>query len=198
MNTDKSEQMSPARKTPVSRPERDPSREKQTKQGSVMKVKNKKDFGLGLFCILLAIGIAILTMQLKPSLYEGDPGPRMFPMFASVILAVCGIGLLVTQEKEQGAFLTKAQWKSAGKLFSLYIAFVLLLWLFGFIIAVPVVLFVLTFVLSRLSVKDAPLKKRLLMSAVFGIVGGAVLYLAYVVGLDAQMPKGLIFKLLGM
>ena len=44
--------------------------------------------------------------------------------------------------------------------------------------------------------KDAGIKKRLLMSLIFAVVGGAVLYLAYVVGLGARMPKGLILKLL--
>jgi len=34
------------------------------------------------------------------------------------------------------------------------------------------------------------------MSLIFAVVGGAVLYLAYVVGLGAKMPKGLILKLL--
>ena len=161
-----------------------------------MKIKNKKDFGLGVVCVLLAVWITTMTLQLKPSLYEGDPGPRMFPMIGSVLLAVCGICLIVKQDAPGKAFLTLPQWKAAGKLFCIYIAFVLLFWLFGFMIAVPVILFVITFMLSGLSIKDASIKKRLLLSLIFGIVGGAVLYLAYVVGLGAQMPKGFLIKLL--
>jgi len=164
--------------------------------GETMKIKNKKDFGLGVFCVLLAVWITTMTLQLKPSLYEGDPGPRMFPMIGSVILAICGICLIVKQEAAGKVFLTPAQWKAAGKLFSVYIAFVLLFWLFGFVVAVPVILFVITFMLSGLSAKDVGVKKRLLMSLIFAVVGGAVLYLAYVVGLGAKMPKGLILKLL--
>ena len=161
-----------------------------------MKIKNKKDFGLGVICVLLAVWVTTMTLQLKPSLYEGDPGPRMFPMIGSVILAICGICLIVKQDASGKAFLTPAQWKAAGKLFSVYLVFVLLFWLFGFVVAVPVILFVITFMLSGLSAKDAGIKKRLLMSLIFAVVGGAVLYLAYVVGLGAKMPKGLILKLL--
>lgn len=161
-----------------------------------MKIKNKKDFSLGIFCILFAAWIAFMTMQLKVSLYEGDPGPRMFPMIGSVIMALCGIGLLVKQDAPKGAFLTKKQWVSAAKMFSVYLAFVLLLWLLGFVIAVPVTLFVITLMLSRLSAKEATLKHRIVISLIFAIVGGAALYLAYIVGLDARMPSGLVFKLL--
>ena len=161
-----------------------------------MKIKNKKDFGLGVFCVLLAVWIAYLTMQLKPSMYEGDPGPRMFPMIGSVVIALCGIALIIKQGEPGRAFLSAAQWKAAGKLFAVYILFVLLFWAFGFVVAVPLILFIVTFMLSGLSAKDKTIKQRVIMSLIFAIVGGAALYLAYVIGLDAKMPKGVVFKLL--
>ena len=76
------------------------------------------------------------------------------------------------------------------------VGFALMFWLFGFIIAVPISLFIITFMLSKLSVKDATVKHRLIISLIYGVVGGAVLYLAYVVGLKTQMPTGLLFELL--
>ena len=161
-----------------------------------MKIKNKKDFGLGVFTLLFAVWVAYMSMQLKASVYEGDPGPRMFPLIGSVIMAICGIALIVKQGEPGRAFLTGAQWKAAGKLFAVYIVFVALFWAFGFLVAVPAILFVITFMLSGLSAKDAGVKKRLLISLIFGILGGIALYLIYVVGLDAQMPKGYVFKLL--
>ena len=161
-----------------------------------MKIKNKKDFGLGVFCILFAALIAYLSMQLKATGYEGDPGPKMFPMIGSVIMAICGIALIVAPEKEAKVFLTKTQWKAALGLFGVYVLLAVLLWLLGFMFAVPIVLFIVTFMLSKLSVKDATVKHRLLISLIFGVVGGAVLYLAYIVGLKAQMPTGLLIELL--
>lgn len=161
-----------------------------------MKIKNKKDFGLGIFCILFAVFVTSMSMQLKATGYDGDPGPKMFPMIGAVIVAVCGIALIVAPGKPAGAFLTKSQWKSAGLMFGAYVLLILLLYLVGFIGAVPVMLFAITFMLSKLSAKDYSVKKRLIVSAVFGLVGGAVLYLAYVVGLDAKMPAGLVWSLL--
>ena len=161
-----------------------------------MKIKNKKDFGLGVFCILFAALIIYLSMHLKGSGYAGDPGPKLFPIIGSVIMAVCGIALIIAPEKDARTFLSWAQWKAAFGLFGMYVGLALMLWLFGFMIAVPIALFIITFMLSKLSVKDATVGHRLLISLIFGVVGGAVLYLAYVVGLKAQMPAGLLFELL--
>ena len=160
-----------------------------------MKIKNKKDFGLGLFCILLAAFITYMSMGLKATGYEGDPGPKMFPMIGAVIIAVCGIGVIVAPEKEEKKFMTKEQWKSTGKLFAMYVAFALLFWLFGFIVAVPIVLFIVTYMLSSLSMADKTKKQRLIVSAIYGVLGGAALYLIYVVLLDASMPKAFISQL---
>ena len=161
-----------------------------------MKIKNKKDFGLGVFCIVFAALIIYLSLQLKATGYEGDPGPKMFPIIGSVIMAICGIALIIAPEKDAKVFLTKEQWKAAFGLFGMYVALALMLWFFGFMIAVPIVLFIVTFMLSKLSVKDATIKHRLLISVIYGVIGGAVLYLAYVKGLKAQMPTGLLFELL--
>ena len=161
-----------------------------------MRIKNKKDFGLGVFCILFAALIIYLSLQLKATAYEGDPGPKMFPIIGSVIMAVCGIALIIAPEKEEKVFLTWKQWKAAFGLFGMYVGLALLLWLLGFMFAVPVVLFIITFMLSKLSIKDATVKHRLLISLIFGILGGAVLYLAYIKGLKAQMPSGVLIELL--
>ncbi len=161
-----------------------------------MKIRNKKDFVLGIFCILLAAFITYMSMGLKATGYEGDPGPKMFPMIGAVIIAICGIGVIIAPEKNPKQFMTKAQWISAGKLFAMYLVFAVLFWLFGFLVAVPIVLFIVTYMLSSLSMSGKSKKRRLLVSLIYGIVGGAVLYLIYVVALDATMPKGLIFKLL--
>ncbi len=160
-----------------------------------MKIKNKKDFGLGVFCILFAALITYMSLQLKATGYKGDPGPKMFPIIGGVIMAICGIALILAPEKEQKAFLTWSQWKAAFGLFGMYVGLALLLWLLGFIVAVPIVLFIVTFMLSKLSVKDATVKHRLIISLIFGVVGGAVLYLAYVVGLKAQVPTGLLWQI---
>lgn len=161
-----------------------------------MKIKNKKDFGLGVFSIIASAVIIYLSMQLKATNYEGDPGPRMFPIMGAVLMAICGIALIVKPDPAGPRFLTPRQWKSAGKIFLIYIAMVVILYLFGFIVAVPVILFVLTYVLSSLSMADASKKKRLFTSLFYAIVAGALIYVAYVIGLKASLPTGLVWKLL--
>ena len=58
-------------------------------------------------------------------------------------------------------------------MFLVYILIAVMLFLFGFAVAVPIMLFVVTFMLSKLSLKEASLKKRIINSLIFGAVGGA-------------------------
>ena len=155
-----------------------------------MKIRNKKDFGLGVASILIAAFITYMSMGLRATGYEGDPGPKMFPLMGALLMAVCGILVIVKPDNEQKAFLTAVQWRSAGIMFAVYILIAVMLFLFGFAVAVPLMLFVVTFMLSKLSLKDSSRKKRLINSLIFGAVGGAVMYLAYIVGLGAKMPTG--------
>ena len=162
---------------------------------SEVKIKNKKDFGLGVVSILIAAFITYMSVGLRATGYEGDPGPKMFPIMGALLMAVCGILVIINPEKDEKKFLTATQWKSAGIMFLVYILIAVMLFLFGFAVAVPIMLFVVTFMLSKLSLKEASLKKRIINSLIFGAVGGAVMYLAYVVGLGAKMPTGWIWTL---
>ena len=157
--------------------------------------KKVKDRVLGAVSLLISAWITYMSLQLKATAYEGDPGPRMFPLIGAAILAICGIGLIVAPEKGTGQFMTKAQWLAAGKMFLAYIVVVAGLYVFGFMVTVPIMLFVVTFMLSKLSAKDTSTKRRLIVSVIFGLVGGAVLYVLYIVALKAQMPRGVFWNL---
>ncbi|MBQ8307043.1 MAG: tripartite tricarboxylate transporter TctB family protein [Blautia sp.] len=161
-----------------------------------MDEKSKKNRILGVISLGLSIWITYLSLNLKATGYEGDPGPSMFPLIGAVILAACGIAMIVAPGKKEGTFLTKEQWKAGGKMFCMYLLLALLLYLFGFLGAVPVMLFIITYMLSGLSLSDKTPKQRLITSLIFGIVGGIVLYLLYVKVLDAKMPEGIILKML--
>ena len=161
-----------------------------------MKPNSLKNRILGFISLGLSLWITYLSFQLRATAFEGDPGPRMFPLIGAAILAICGIALIVAPGKEEGAFLTKQQWIACGKLFCMYLLLALLLYLFGFLGCVPVMLFLVTFMLSKLSMSEKTLKQRFVTSLIFGIVGGIVLYLLYVKLLDAQMPAGLVFEML--
>jgi len=129
-------------------------------------IKNKKDFGLGVVSVLIAAGITYMSLQLRSSPYVGDPGPRMFPLIGAVIMFICGVALIIKPEKEQKIFMTAKQWKSAGIIFGVYIIATLLYYLLGFAVTLPIIFFVLTFMLSKLSLKDATKKQRIVRSLI--------------------------------
>ena len=71
----------------------------------------------------------------------------------------------------------------------------LLFYLIGFTATVPIILFILTYMLSKVSAPDMPKKKRIIKILIFAIIGGALIYAAYILGLQARLPKGIIWKL---
>lgn len=159
-----------------------------------MKIKNKLDFGLGIGTLLVSLWIIYMTMQLPAAEYQGDPGPKMFPMIGAVIMLICGIGLIIKQDAPGKVFLTKKQWLDAGKIFGIYLFTFFLMYVFGWPVAVFVILFILTFVLSSISMPDASIKKRVITSLIWAVIAGLAVYFIYKVGLKAKLPKGLMNK----
>jgi len=160
-----------------------------------MKNKSKKDMVSGALAVIFSAIIIWLSLQLEDSGYAGDPGPRMFPLIGAVIMGVCGIIQLIKPGKEDKQFLTKKQWADAGIIMLCYIAFAALLYFFGFGVAAPVVLFVLTYLMSSLSMSSATKKKRLITSLIYAVLAGAAVYVVYILLLKARLPKGVFWKL---
>ncbi|MCQ2552421.1 MAG: tripartite tricarboxylate transporter TctB family protein [Clostridia bacterium] len=160
-----------------------------------MNGKSKKDVVAGIIAIICAGIITWLSLQMKASAYSGDPGPKMFPMIGAALMFICGLLLIIKPGPEDKKFLTGTQWKDAGIIFLCYIAFVVLLHFFGFGVAAPVVLFVLTYLMSALSMPDATKKKRVITSLIYAILAGAAVYVCYVLLLKARLPKGVFWKL---
>ena len=160
-----------------------------------MKTSNKKDRILGICSVLLSAWIIYITTKLNFPTNKGDPGPKLFPFIGAFIILICGIILLIKPGKDGKTFLNKSQWKSAAIIFGVYLLFCVLLWLVGFMIAVPVMLFILTLMFQAQSRPEDPVKKRVIRSLIYAIIAGALIYVAYVIGLQAKLPTGLLFKL---
>ncbi len=156
--------------------------------------KIKKDQVLGIIGLVLSAFIIWQTSMLKATAFIGDPGPKMFPYLASALLAVCSIVLIIKPDKKAKTFLKKDEWIRAVSLFGVYVANLILMHFFGFNVAVPVTLFVITFTFSKMSSKGTGLRARLIKSFLYAAIGFAVLYLFYDVALEAQLPKGILFK----
>ncbi len=155
-----------------------------------------KDRLLGVILLLISLFFFIFTMQQETARFEGDPGPKMFPLIGCVLTAVCGVLTLVhPDKKEKKAYLSKEELKRAAKLFALYAAFLVLIWALGFMITAPLLLFAISVLFSFESRPDDPMKKRLIRSAIYAVVVGGALYLLYVTILQTQLPKGALWKL---
>ena len=162
-----------------------------------MKTTNKKDRILGICSVLLSAWILFITVNLEIPTSKGDPGPKLFPLIGAIIILVCGIILIIKPGKDGKQFMSKAQWKSAAIIFGVYLLFCVLLWLVGFMIAVPIMLFILTLMFQAQSRPDDPIKKRVIRSLIYAIIAGALIYVAYVIGLQAKLPTGLLLGLFG-
>ena len=161
-------------------------------------MKIKKDQLLGIIGLVIAAVIAVMTMQLKSTGYAGDPGPRMFPYIGSIVIALSSVVLIIKPSASGSRFMTGTQLRDAAKLFGIYVLNVVLLYVLGFTVSVPIILFIVTWMFSKVSNQDATFKAKLIKSLIYAVVGGAAMYLAYVVGLDANLPDGLLWELLGL
>ena len=156
----------------------------------------QKDRVLGVILLLISLFFFYFTMQQEAARFEGDPGPKMFPLIGCVITAVCGILTLVHPDrKEHKQYLSKEEFKRAAKLFGLYAAFLVLIWAVGFMITAPVLLFAISVLFSFESRPDDPWGKRILRSAIYAVIVGGALYLLYVTVLQTQLPTGALWKL---
>ena len=155
-----------------------------------------KDRVLGIILLLISLFFFYFTLQQETPRFEGDPGPKMFPLIGCVITAVCGILTIVhPDKKERKTYLTKEEFKRAAVLFAHYAAFLVLIWAVGFMITAPVLLFLISYLFSFESRPDDPKGKRILRSAIYAVVVGAALYLLYVTALQTQLPTGALWKL---
>ncbi len=158
--------------------------------------KLKKDRLLGIIVLVIAAFFAYFTGKLGSTNFEGDPGPKMFPYMGSIIMALCGIILLVKPEKkEKGKFLSRDELKHAALLFGIYVLFVVMMKYLGFVVTAPIVLFVVSFLFSKISDPGATARARVIRSLIYSVAVTAALYLVYVVALDAKLPSGALLKL---
>lgn len=148
-----------------------------------------KDKILGMISIVVAALIAVMTaLTVDPIIrIQGDPGARIFPYMSAVLFAVPGLVLLLRkQEGEERIHLKPEQWKRLFILFGVMCAYVVLIWLVGFILATAVMLFVVS---SMFAVgKNISLVQRLLYSAATTVA----VYVIFRYGLKIYLTKGLL------
>ena len=157
--------------------------------------KIKKDQILGIAVLIIAAFYAFHTSKLPPTSYVADPGPKMFPLAGCLILGICGILLIIHPTKGQGTpMFTKQQWIHCWLLFGIYVLYLALLWLVGFIYAAPVILLILSYVFSFVTKPDEKRSRRIVKTLIYTVILSVALYVLYVIVLDAQLPGGILFR----
>lgn len=149
----------------------------------------KKDKILGLLSIGMAIVLLILTLFTVDSKIriEGDPGPRMFPYIISGMFGLSGIVLLCRKDPgKDKVYLTREEWKRLLILFGVLCAYILVIYLLGFVIATCALLYVV----SRMFAEGKNVKK--LSCIIFAVATTAIIYFAFRYGLKVYLPNGLI------
>ena len=148
-----------------------------------------KDQVLGLIMIAFSLLAGYMTSKIGVSILEGDPGPKVFPAAASVLIGLCGIVLFVAPEKKEGKpFLSKVEWKRLLTLSGLYLLYWGMLWLVGYRVAIPVILFIISFLFSKGT--NTKIGKIL----IYTIAVSAAIMFIYVVLMETRLPEGILFE----
>lgn len=148
----------------------------------------KRDQLIGGILVVMGVIAILMSMQIKVKTGSTDPGSRIFPLMASILLSVCGIGVVLTAKDEDGKqFLDLMGWKKLILSFIIMIVYVLALKYIGFIISTPVFLFVITTMLAN-GEKLVWWKKLIYIA----IVTGCFYYLLHGL-LKMNLPSGILF-----
>lgn len=149
-----------------------------------------RDKVTGIISAVLGMAVAVYAYFLPKSGMEGDIGPAVFPSIAAGILFVCGILLIVRKSADAEPFLPQMVQKKRFLAMTLvYILYGILLWAVGFLIATPLVCFLLCVMMSG----SKNIKRWKL--AVFSIVVTGVVYYCFYTLLSLKMPVGRLIRL---
>ncbi len=150
----------------------------------------KKDTIIGIGAILVAMFFMFNTGNIKSPTDLVDPGPRIMPYIAEVMMIICGAGVIfesLKDKKEEKQYLSKEGWKRLGIIFFILIAYAVCLSIFGFIASTPFMFVVLMQLLNADGFQAWP------KVIVISVVLTALIYAAFVLGFQVQLPKGSLF-----
>lgn len=160
-----------------------------------MKKKMPADRLLAIILLVIAAFFFWQSTMLTLPTTEGDPGSRTFPMIGCGILVVCAIILLIKPGPDGKKMrLNKDEKKRLLVMIGLYLLIVAGGIVFGIIYILPVVLYIVSFLFSKSSRPDMPVKKRIITTLIYTVIVCAALYLIYVVALDIDIRPGILFR----
>ena len=159
-------------------------------------MKFKREQVTGLVLMLLGVFFGYLTSQFSKPFTPEYPGPKLMPSIAGFGLVVCGFGVFVNgciQNKKGVAdkvFLNKEGWKRVLLTFALLCAYVFAMKYVGFLVATPIVVFIITSYFAKASGYEVKLWVRIL----FAVLVAVLIYCMYVPLFGMTLPDGLLFE----
>ena len=145
-----------------------------------------RDRIVGVLTTILGAAVAYMTSQLAGTNMPGDPGPKVFPYICAGILLVCGLILTIRKPAgEAKPFLNgKEEVKRFISIILVIAAYIVLMWLFGFLVPTLLVGCLLCFMFAE--GKNIPKWQPI----VYSIIVTGALYVAFVYMLKLRLPVG--------
>lgn len=145
-----------------------------------------RDRIVGVLTTILGAAVAYMTSQLAGTNMPGDPGPKVFPYICAGILLVCGLILTIRKPAgEAKPFLNgKEEVKRFISIILVIAAYIVLMWLFGFLVPTLLVVCLLCFMFA--GGKNIPKWQPI----VYSIIVTGALYVAFVYMLKLRLPVG--------
>lgn len=153
-------------------------------------MKLKRDQLTGTVLVILGIVVFAMTTTFSIPITAAYPGPRMLPTIAAFGFVVCGLGIFVEStisKKDEKTFLLKDGWIRVILTLIVIAAYIAGMTLAGYLIATPIILYVLTTMFAKSS--KTSVKGRIIFSVVFSLV----VYVIYVYAFGLTLPGGMLF-----
>lgn len=151
-------------------------------------MKFKQDHLVGAILVALGVAAIVMSLQIPVKNSSTDPGSQLFPMLASVLLTVCGVGVLISAAKsEDSEFLPPAGWRKLLLASGCMILYIIALKFAGFLLSTPVFLFVIMTMLAD-GQKVAAWKKVL-----YSLIVTALFWYLFQRVLSMSLPRGTLF-----
>ena len=153
-------------------------------------MKLNKDKIIAAMCVLIGVIYLIGALNLPETNLAKDPGPKVFPFVGGVIVIVRSAAILLKRyDNEPKAVYTKEQWRKAVIMIGLFVVYLLMLWVLGFLISTPIILLVSSYMFTDEGVKVALWKR-----VVFALALTFFLYWIFTKVLVMLLPTGMILK----
>ena len=162
-----------------------------------MSFKKCKDLILGVLMLALSAFYLYNTTQIKtrPKITPSYASAQVVPRFLGILLAVLAVALIISgirqmRSHDEGKE-EKADFSAVVLTFIVIIAYVILLPRLGFCLSTVLFLFAQMMVLAPAN------KHNIVLFAIISVVFTAFVFVAFRIGLQQLLPRGIIESLLG-